>query len=271
MAAVFKNLLRVLACKEVGAPSLLEGPLPLEFCQQIIWRAGPEVWATPKARALAQADACRWCGFDCVPASLEPSVKDEELCQILKGRMKFIQVLPSLRLAQQEGVLFEKFSQFLLDEIRRSCTLQGVGGVMLRENWAGVKEKKLREQVLPALSRLAKRAHEQGKPFLLECCQGCDQVMDQLICCGIDARGGFWDSETPIEEALGKWWGKIALFGGLDSQFLTTNGPKTIQHRCRRLMEDTGNKGYAIGVSEIPGQQIEYLKRIALLGAVQEA
>lgn len=36
-------------------------------------------------------------------------------------------------------------------------------------------------------------------------------------------------------------------------------------------MEDTGNKGYAIGVSEIPGQQIEYLKRIALLGAVQEA
>ena len=129
---------------------------------------------------------------------------------------------------------------------------------MLRENWAGVKEKKLREQVLPALSRLAKRAHEQGKPFLLECCQGCDQVMDQLICCGIDARGGFWDSETPIEEALGKWWGKSALFGGLDSQFLTTNGPKTIQHRCRRLMEDTGNKGYAIGVSEIPGQQITY-------------
>lgn len=271
MAAVFENLLRVLACKETGAPSLLEGPLPLEFCQQIIWRAGPEVWATPKARALAQADACHWCGFDCVPASLEPSVTDEELRQILRGRMKFIQVLPNLQLAQQEGVLFDKCSQLLLEEVRRACLLHGVGGVMLRENWAGVKEKKLREQVLPVLSCLAQTTHEQRKPFLLECCQGCDTVMDQLICCGIDARGGFWDKETSIEEALSKWWGKIALFGGLDSQFLTTNGPKTIQRRCRALMEETGNRGYALGISEIPGQQIEYLKRIAVLGAVQEA
>lgn len=271
MAADFQNFLRVLEGRLPGRPSELEMPLPRTFCQQIIWRAGEGVWDQPARCAMAYADACRWCGFDCAPVELDPSLDGPALEAVLPGGMKFLQVLPALSLGQKADRELSAAEAFLLAEIRRCCALDPVGGVVLREDWQGVSESHLRTQVLPAIQRLAAAAHEDKKPFLLECSRGCDRVMDQLIASGVDARGGFLDEEMPIETALERWWGQIPLFGGLDSRFLTANGPKTIQRRCRRLMEDTQNKGYFLGTTQIPGVEVEYLKRIAVLGAVQEA
>lgn len=199
MAADFANLRRVLEGKEPGRPSMLEMPLPREFCQQIIWRSGPGVWEGPLAQAQAYAGASRWCGFDCAPAPLLSSAGDEELMGALKGtRMRFLFVLPAKELGRLEGEAFSAVFGSLRGILARTCLLEGVGGVILRDNWAGVKEKRLREEVLPALSQLAAVCHRHGKLFLLECCQGCDQVMDQLILSGVDAGAAFGTASCPL-------------------------------------------------------------------------
>jgi uroporphyrinogen decarboxylase len=107
----------------------------------------------------------------------------------------------------------------------------------------------LREFVLPGHKRLAKLAHDAGRPYLLHSCGDLTQIMGDLIDdVGIDARHSFEDVIEPVTTAKERYGDRIALLGGIDVDFLCRASHKEIRARVRKTLEACmPGGGYCLG------------------------
>lgn len=114
----------------------------------------------------------------------------------------------------------------------------------------------LREHVVPQYARLAACIHRSGHPFLLHSCGCIFDVMDDLIAAGIDAKHSNEDAIAPFDEWIGRYGGRIGLFGGIDTDRLCRMAPDAlydfVMEEVRRFRRTAG--GYALGSgNSIPG------------------
>ncbi|OGJ89206.1 MAG: hypothetical protein A2268_13395 [Candidatus Raymondbacteria bacterium RifOxyA12_full_50_37] len=92
----------------------------------------------------------------------------------------------------------------------------------------------MREFVFPAHKELAQTAHDNGKLYLLHACGNLVMIMDDLINdVKIDAKHSFEDTIEDIREVKQTYGKKIALFGGMDVDFLCRASEQEIRLRVR--------------------------------------
>ncbi len=128
----------------------------------------------------------------------------------------------------------------------------------------------LRQYVFPWQKRVVEAVHRAGKPFLLHSCGQLAEVMDDLIDeVGIDGKHSFEDVILPVEEAVERWGSRIAIFGGIDVDFLCRATPNEIRERTLRTMDRCGRGGgYAIGSGNTITSYVPVDNYLALMGAV---
>ncbi len=107
----------------------------------------------------------------------------------------------------------------------------------------------LKEYIFPWHKKIVEAVHKKNKPIVLHSCGNLDAVMDDVIDdIGYDAKHSYEDKIIPVEKAYEKWGDRIAIFGGIDINFLATSTPDEISKRAKALLELTNDKGgYALG------------------------
>lgn len=107
----------------------------------------------------------------------------------------------------------------------------------------------LRKFVLPGHRRLARMAHETGRPYLLHSCGNLRDIMDDLIYdVGIDAKHSFEDTIETVIDAKTLYGQRIALLGGIDVDFLCRASEAQIRQRVRTTLEQClPGGGYCLG------------------------
>jgi len=105
-----------------------------------------------------------------------------------------------------------------------------------------------RKLVFPWHRELARLAHESGRYAILHTCGNTDEIMDDIIDMGYDAKHSFEDEIWPIEDAYSDLHGKIGVLGGIDVDFLARGDIGEIIERTDRLLELSDCRGgYALG------------------------
>ncbi|MBN1854497.1 MAG: hypothetical protein JW829_17325 [Pirellulales bacterium] len=107
----------------------------------------------------------------------------------------------------------------------------------------------LNESIVPWYKRLAKIAHDHGRPFLMHTCGMTESMMPVLIEeVGIDAKHSFEDSIQPVESFMDMWGDRVAVLGGVDVHLLSVGSPAAIRARTLEILEYAAPRGgYACG------------------------
>lgn len=112
-----------------------------------------------------------------------------------------------------------------------------------------VSPKDLREFVLPGHKRLAKMAHDAGRPYLLHSCGKLDRIMDDIIDdVGVDGKHSFEDTIADVRDLKARYGSRLSLLGGIDVDFLCRASEAEIRQRVRdTLSRCLPGGGYFLG------------------------
>lgn len=106
----------------------------------------------------------------------------------------------------------------------------------------------MRKFVFPWHKKIVDTVHEAGRPVFLHSCGYMGEVIDDIVSMGYDAKHSYEDIILPIEDAYEAWHEKIALFGGIDMNFICTKSPDEVAARTKAMIERTeGRGGWAVG------------------------
>ncbi|MFH0919890.1 MAG: uroporphyrinogen decarboxylase family protein [Fibrobacterota bacterium] len=105
-----------------------------------------------------------------------------------------------------------------------------------------------REFVFPAHKALAKTTHDAGRLYFLHACGKLDLIMRDLIDdVKIDAKHSFEDTIENVADARAQYGQDIALFGGIDVDFLCRSNEAAVRTRVRRTLDKCQGAGYCLG------------------------
>ena len=115
-------------------------------------------------------------------------------------------------------------------------------------------------------TRINEVAHRANKPTILHACGNLDEVIEDVIACGWDAKQSFEDAIEPIWEAKRKYGDRIALFGGFDVDKLCRMTEKEVRAHTRMLVERCGKGGgFALGTGNSVPNYIPMQNFLAML------
>ena len=148
-----------------------------------------------------------------------------------------------------------------------------IGAIQICDDWGYktdtvLSPETLRRSVFPWHGRITETAHAAGKFAILHACGDVSDVMDDVIdSMGFDAKHSYEDVICPVEEVCRKYGGRIAILGGLDVDYLARSTPEEIYSRCRKLIEMTGGRRYAVGSGNSVTPDVSWEKYMAMLQA----
>lgn len=148
-----------------------------------------------------------------------------------------------------------------------------VGALISNDDWGFNTQTMLsiedmKKYVFPWHKKIVEIIHAQNKPAILHSCGKPDMVMNAIIDeIGFDAKHSYQDNIIPIEQAYEEWGSRIAVFGGIDVDFICRSTPEAIYNRAVAMLERTSERGaYALGSgNSIPAYvpQENYLAMVA--------
>jgi uroporphyrinogen decarboxylase len=150
--------------------------------------------------------------------------------------------------------LFDKVGSLIVEADKVIAAMDHVGALksgddMGYKNATLLSPKTLREHAFPWQARIAKVAHDNGKPFILHSCGNLAEIMGDLInTVKINAIHSFQDVIYPVTQAKERYGDRIALLGGVDVDILT-RGTVDEVIACTRnvLAKCMPGGGYALG------------------------
>lgn len=126
----------------------------------------------------------------------------------------------------------------------------------------------MREHHFPWQRKFVELAKEHEKYTILHSCGNFNQVVDDIISIGYNARHSYEDNILPVERSYDLFKGKVAVLGGIDIDFMCRNTPKEVYQRAQKLLTQTGCKGYALGTgNSVP----DYVPRECYFAMLQAA
>ncbi len=184
----------------------------------------------------------------------------ETLCMALCEQRDLVEAI-----AQRLDTYYERFMKRLLEFDRMkiawgSDDMGFRGGLLIGPD-------DLSEFVLKGHKRMAKMAHDAGRPYLLHACGKLDMIMEDLIeDVHIDAKHSFEDTiEGPIE-AHEKYGDRIAILGGIDVDFLCRASEADVRKRVRETLEACfEGGGYCLGTGNSVANYIPVDNYLAML------
>ncbi|MBT5874999.1 MAG: uroporphyrinogen-III decarboxylase-like protein, partial [Candidatus Latescibacteria bacterium] len=105
-----------------------------------------------------------------------------------------------------------------------------------------------REYLFPWHRKLVETVHRHGKPIILHSCGNLEEIMDDIIDCGWDAKHSFEDVIEPVWEFKAKYGDRIAILGGFDMDSLSRMSEEDVRDHTRFLIETCApGGGWALG------------------------
>ncbi len=162
-----------------------------------------------------------------------------------------VNVMEDLPFAQ---AFFDAIGSRLLDYYRAAVVQPAVGMIVSNDDW-GFKTQtmlspdQMRRFVFPWHRRIVEAAHEAGRPVLLHSCGNATAIWDDITFgMRFDGKHSFEDAIEPIETAYDRHAGDIALFGGIDVDFMCRATPEAVFDRARAMLDRSRTRGrYALG------------------------
>jgi len=122
------------------------------------------------------------------------------------------------------------------------------------------------EHLFPWYKKLVDTVHQHSKPIILHSCGNLDEVMDDIINCGWDAKHSFEDIIEPVWEAKKKYGDRIALLGGFDMDKISRMSEKEVREHTRFLIERCApGGGWALGTGNSVANYIPLSNFLAML------
>lgn len=148
-----------------------------------------------------------------------------------------------------------------------------VGAVIYNDDWGYktqtiISPDSLRKHIFPWVKKIVDIAHENDKPVILHSCGNLENIMEDIINMGFDAKHSYEDIILPVEKAYEKYGDRIAIMGGIDVDFISRAEPNKIEERCRAMLELSKTKGgYALGTGNSVPNYVPYNHYLAMLAA----
>ena len=140
------------------------------------------------------------------------------------------------------GEMFDAVGSRLVEYDAKQAEYDSVGAMVMGEDM-GFKTGTLlspevyREFVFPWHKRLVDAIHERGKPIILHSCGNLEEVMEDIIDCGWDAKHSFEDAIEPVWEIQKRYGADISILGGFDMDKISRMSVEKVRAHTRKLME----------------------------------
>ena len=166
---------------------------------------------------------------------------------------------------------FEKVADCIIRYYDRVAAFDSVGALSLSDDM-GFKTQTLlppdiyRKYLFPCYKKLVNVIHSHGKLAILHSCGKINNIMDDLIDCGWDAKHSFEDEIMPVWEAKEKYGNRIALLGGFDMDKISTMTPQQGRIHTKTLLEKCSiNGGWAVGTGNSVANYVPVENFLAML------
>jgi len=150
-------------------------------------------------------------------------------------------------------------------------SLEAVGALLLGDDM-GFKTQTLlspevyRKYLFPWHRKIVQTAHRKGKPVILHACGNIDEVMEDIVACGWDARHSFEDVIEPVWEAKEKYGHRIAILGGFDMDKICRMSQQEIRAHTRFLIGKCApSGGWALGTGNSVADYVPVENFLAML------
>jgi uroporphyrinogen decarboxylase len=175
------------------------------------------------------------------------------------------------------GEIFDAVGSRMLRYFELSLQFDTVGAIVSNDDW-GFKQQtmlapdQMRRYVFPWHKRIVAAAHAAGRPAFLHSCGNLATVMDDVIDdMRFDAKHSYEDVIMPVEEAYERWGGRIAIFGGMDVDFVCRSTPDQVYRRAKAMLERTQDRGgYALGTGNSVPDYVPTENYLAMIRAATE-
>ncbi|HBG26949.1 MAG: hypothetical protein A2Y10_12330 [Planctomycetes bacterium GWF2_41_51] len=151
------------------------------------------------------------------------------------------------------GDIFAAIGERLVEYYRICSAFDSVGAMISNDDWGFKTQTMLspddmRKYVLPWHKKIVDTVHNAGKPVILHSCGKLDEVMDDIIAIGCDAKHSYEDIIEPVESFYKRMSDKIAVVGGIDLDFIISSPLDKIKKRSLEMLKLSETKGaYALG------------------------
>lgn len=149
--------------------------------------------------------------------------------------------------------IFEEAGKRFTRYFERCLDYKRVVGVVSSDDWGFntqtmISKAHMGELLFPWQSKLVKKAHESGRYAILHSCGRFDNILDDIIQIGFDAKHSYEDNIWPVEQAYEQMQGRIGVLGGIDVDFIVRESEDQIYSRARDMLDRTADRGgYALG------------------------
>lgn len=139
-------------------------------------------------------------------------------------------------------LVFAKVGSLHLSANRQLATMESIGALRQGDDLGFktstfLRPDDLRKHVFPIYTRLAANAHANGKPFILHSCGNLNEVHEDLIACGIDAKHSFEETILPVEDYKAQYGDRMTPLGGLDVDVICRADEATLRAYTRDKVE----------------------------------
>lgn len=172
--------------------------------------------------------------------------------------------------------IFDHAGSRLLEYYRIVSAFDSVGFCTINDDWGFRTQtmfppEMMQQFVYPWTRKMAELIHAAGKPVVFHSCGNLKMVMDDVIRdLKMDGKHSFEDAIYPVEDAYEWWHDEIAIFGGIDVDYLCQHSPEEIEQRAFRLLEQTFDRGgYALGSGNSIAHYVPEESMLAILRAAE--
>jgi len=173
--------------------------------------------------------------------------------------------------------IFNSVGSRLLRFYEIVSSIETIGACIVNDDWGFKNQTMLSPQMLrrwifPWHKKIVEAIHKAGKFAILHSCGQLKDVMDDIIDdMKFDAKHSFEDEITPVEDAYNIWGKRIAIFGGIDMDFLSRSTPDAIKHRSKAILKKGLEQGgYALGSGNSIPEYVPDENYLAMISVVNE-
>ncbi|HOJ09863.1 MAG TPA: uroporphyrinogen decarboxylase family protein [Clostridiales bacterium] len=170
--------------------------------------------------------------------------------------------------------LFEKLGKDLLKAFElcmKNVNVKSIGAIVIGDDLGFntstiISPDDIRKYIFPWHKKIVELAHRYDLPVILHSCGKLDEIMEDIIDIGYNAKHSFEDNILPVTEAKKKYGDRIAIMGGVDINVLSTATEKETRQYVENILDKCmPGGGYALGSGNSITNYISVKNYLAML------
>jgi len=168
--------------------------------------------------------------------------------------------------------IFDRVGATLVEYYKTAIHRDDIVAVISNDDWGFntqpmISSEHIRKYVLSWHREIVRTIHQAGKPAILHSCGNLEEVMEDIIDAGYDAKHSYEDNIVPVEDFYKKYSDRIAVLGGIDLDFVCRATPDEVYERSRKMIL-SAKKAYALGSGNSIPEYVPYENYMAMISAV---